>query len=287
MKFNTIRTVLGGSPLYRRKYILLTILIIVAIALMMWITTVWMIGRRTSTLEAFGKEDVRNIPIVIICWNNYYFVKNMVSQLKKYSHPIIILDNKSNYSKLLDYYKELEDDDQIEVRLLDQNYGHKVYQQLQSTLPDVYILSDPDLELNANMPQDFCRVLLAVSNKYESYKVGLALDISDNNKFIECDDYTNGKNIYEWESQFWKRKITDSSVDHELYYADVDTTFCLINNKHLSKGGDNNIRIAGDFTAKHLPWYKDYIKTRVSAEEIEHWKSNNKSSSILFTCLKL
>ena len=31
----------------------------------------------------------------------------------------------------------------------------------------------------------------------------------------------------------------------------------------------------------------NYIKDNISSNEIEHWKQNNKSSSILFTCLKL
>lgn len=37
-----------------------------------------------------------------------------------------------------------------------------------------------------------------------------------------------------------------------MYYSDIDTTFCLFNKKY--KDG-SHIRIAGDFTMKHLPWY--------------------------------
>ena len=33
-------------------------------------------------------------------------------------------------------------------------------------------------------------------------------------------------NIYEWEIQYWENKINDKN--YELYYADIDTTFCLI-----------------------------------------------------------
>ena len=73
--------------------------------------------------------------------------------------------------------------------------------------------------------------------------------------------------------------------DYELYYADVDTTFCLVNNQ-FKKNPSNNLRIAGNFTAKHLPWYKDYITKNISKEELDHWKQNNISSSIL-KCLSL
>jgi len=223
-----------------------------------------------------------NIPIVIICWNNYHFVKNFVNQIKKYKNPIIILDNNSNFEPLLKYYINIKAElkNKIEIRLLDKNYGHTVYKELKNTLPDVYILSDPDLELNVNMPNNFAKILLNISNKYKSYKVGFSLRL-DKEDFIPCENYTLGKNIYDWESQFWINKIPNSK--YELYYADIDTTFCLVNNLYDS----NNIRIAGNFTAKHLPWYKDYIINNVSKEEIDHWKINNKSSSILFTCLAL
>jgi hypothetical protein len=228
----------------------------------------------------------KEIPVVIISWNNYYFVKNFIEQLKKYKNPIIILDNNSNYKPLLYYYKDIKSElgDRIDIRLLDKNYGHKVYKQLKNTLPDIYILSDPDLELNPKMPQNFDKLLLSISKKYKSYKVGAALDLSDKDKFINCPNYTNDKNIYDWESQFWTNKIDDK--DYELYYADTDTTFCLVNNK-FEKDESKNIRIAGNFIAKHLPWYENYIKNNISSDEIENWKNNNKSSSILFTCLKL
>lgn len=223
------------------------------------------------------------IPIVIISWNNYYFVKHFIDQIKHFNNPIIVLDNNSNYQPLLDYYKDikLELNEKIDIRLLSENHGHMVYAKLSHELPDIFILSDPDLELNPNMPSNFTDILLSISNKYQRYKVGLALSIEDSNEFIQCDQYSFGKNIHDWESQFWSTRIDDS--EYELYNADIDTTFCLINKKY--NGGA--IRIAGNFTAKHLPWYDNYIKHNVSRDEIDNWLQNNKSSSILFSCLKL
>ena len=133
------------------------------------------------------------------------------------------------------------------------------------------------------MPLDFDAILLRLSKKYKSYKVGLALNIQDKDDFLSCSYTTKGLGIYEWESRFWKHKIENE--DYELYYADVDTTFCLVNNQ-FKKNPSNNLRIAGNFTAKHLPWYKDYITKNISKEELDHWKQNNISSSIL-KCLSL
>jgi hypothetical protein len=226
-----------------------------------------------------------SIPIVVVCWNNYYFVKNFINQLKRFPNSIILLDNNSNYQPLMDYYKEIKSElkDKIEIRMLDQNYGHEVYKKLKDTLPSVYILSDPDLELNPKMPKNFATTFFALSKQYKCYKVGCALNIADKDKFIKCDNYTANKNIYEWETQFWKNPIMNSK--YELYNAFIDTTFCLINNNYVNS--EYNIRVAGNFTAKHLPWYNNYIKTHMSTDEINNWKKNNKSSSILFTCLKL
>jgi len=226
------------------------------------------------------------IPIVIISWNNYHFLRQFIHQIKQYPNPIIILDNHSNYPPLLKYYDEIQTElkSAIEIRRLDKNYGHTVYKTLQHTLPDVYLLSDPDLELNKNMPFHFDSILLHLSKKYKSYKVGLALDIQDKDDFLPCKDYTiEGLGIHEYESRFWKHKIDNE--DYEVYYADVDTTFCLVNNQ-FKTNPLNNLRIAGDFTAKHLPWYKDYITKNISKEELDHWKQNNISSSIL-QCLSL
>jgi hypothetical protein len=212
-------------------------------------------------------------------------VNNFVNQLKRFPNPIILLDNNSNYQPLLDYYKKIKAElkDKIEIRLLKKNYGHTVYKQFKHTLPDIYILSDPDLELNIKMPKNFANQLLKLSNHYKCYKVGCALNIEDKDKFIQCVTYYHGKNIYDWEKQFWEKPIRNNK--YTLYQAAIDTTLSLINNNYITN--NNNIRVAGNFTAKHLPWYNNYIKNNISSEELTHWKKNNKSSSILFDCLKL
>lgn len=227
------------------------------------------------------------IPVVVICWNNYFFVKNFVNQLKRYKNPIILLDNNSNYQPLLDYYKDIKKElgERIEIRLLEENYGHLVYMTLKDTLPDIYILSDPDLELNQNMPENFAEILLNISNSHKIYKVGAALSLDDADDFIPCANYNHGKNIRDWESKFWTNRI--SNDEYELYSADTDTTFCLVNNNYYSGNEYDSIRISGNFKVRHLPWYNDYIKKNISQDEIDNWKKNNKSSSILFTCLQI
>jgi hypothetical protein len=98
----------------------------------------------------------------------------------------------------------------------------------------------------------------------------MALSITDFEKMYDT-VYVHGINIYQHESQFWTNKIEDSS--YELYYADIDTTFCLINKNN---NNNRNIRVAGNFTAKHLPWYKDNKIYSV----YENYIANTKTTTI-------
>lgn len=271
---------------------LLKILIILLLILLM-ILFFLHINIYNNTIKYKSLENYNNIntvnyydiPIVVICWNNLSFIKNFVEQIKHYKNPIILMDNNSNYPPLFEYYKKIQKEipDKVKVILLEENYGHEVYITLKDSLPDIFFISDPDLQINPKMPHNFAEIFVKLSEKYKSWKVGSALDISDHKKFIQCDNYTDNQSIYEWESKFWKNPIKDDN--YELYDAYTDTTFCLVNSNY--EDSTLNLRIAGDFTVKHLPWYKDYIKNNTPEDEIVHWKNHNKSSSILWTCLKL
>lgn len=221
--------------------------------------------------------EINTIPIVIIAYNNLTFVKSFVEQCRRLTNKIIILDNNSEYEKQLQYYDNLKD---VEVRRLKQNYGHNVYEILADTLPSIYILSDPDLLLNPEMPNDINSILLNLSEKHQSNKVGLSLDISDSDKFIK-NGY--GDLVYSIESKYYQTQIP--SDKYILYKANTDTTYCLINRNY--KSHENNLRISGlvgketCFVAKHLPWYNNYLKDNVPKDELKVWIKNNKSSSIL------
>lgn len=229
----------------------------------------------------YFKNVPGQIPIVVIAYNNLFFVRNFIDQLKHFKNPIIVFDNNSEYEALLEYYKEVKSElgDKIDIRILEKNYGSNVTSVFKDTLPSVFILSDPDLQLNPRMPSNFSDILYELSIRHGVYKVGLALDITEPDKLLDCKQYESGKSIVNWEKQFWKKPIPDK---YELYDAHTDTTFCLINRAYPQS---RQIRIAGDFTAKHLPWYKGFLKEHISEEELEYWKKGNNSSSLLLTCI--
>jgi len=50
--------------------------------------------------ETFDDIIVDDIPFVIICWNNLFFCKKIINQIKKYNRKIIILNNNSEYNNI-------------------------------------------------------------------------------------------------------------------------------------------------------------------------------------------
>jgi FkbM family methyltransferase len=196
-----------------------------------------------------------DIPIIIICYNNYLYVKNTLDQVskinKEYYKNIQILNNKSTCVNTIDFLNNV---DVKVINNLDNNgpwISSDNNKHIYDVLPNKFILTDPDLKLNENIPSNFIEILSYLSDKYGTSKIGFALDISDFEKFYKG-EYHKGRSIYYWEKQFWINKIQNDN--YELYKADIDTTFCLINKDNLSKH-DYQVRIAGNFTAKHLPWY--------------------------------
>ena len=194
------------------------------------------------------------IPIIIICYNNYKYVQNTLAQIlkinKKYYDNTIILNNSSTCLDTIEFLKNTD------VTIIEnENNGPWVSPvknaHIYDSLPDKYVLTDPDLQFNKNLPSNFIEILSELSDKYKAGKVGFALDISDFDKMYEG-IYAYGKSIFDWEIQFWESPLYDSN--YEIYVAPIDTTFALVNKKYAEPHFD--LRVAGDFTTKHLPWYK-------------------------------
>ncbi len=220
-----------------------------------------------------------DIPIIVICYNNHQYVKNTLDQIKRinpdYYRNVVIMNNCSTSE---DTWRFLQS---VDVPVINRPYnchpgidtGRNI--DLYHRLPDKFILTDPDLEFNPNLPNNFIEILSELSDKYGHFKTGFALDISDFDKMFPG-PYTLGRTIEDWESQFWleSNKIPDDK--YELYIADIDTTFALINKKNVGK---HNMRVAGNFLAKHLPWYVNN-KLFTPQENYEFYKNQTEISSI-------
>jgi hypothetical protein len=166
------------------------------------------------------------------------------------------------------------------------NYGHDVwFSKMYWQFPKYFAISDPDLEFNKNMPKNVLNILKILSNEHKKGKVGFALDISDSYLFYQNNSYSDSIKIETWEKQFWIESIEHSI--YELYNAKIDTTFCLVNKEFMAQDKKlDGLRIAGDFTCKHTPWYDGWHKLLDPSEWI-FFKENNISSSTLKLIFKM
>jgi len=185
-----------------------------------------------------------NLTVVINNRNRLTTTKKLVEDLLQRSTTnIIIIDNESTYPPLLEWYKTLPNNIRVSYG---PNYGHHAIFQsgvINDIVEDWCFYTDSDIQLNPNMPNDYQKVMFDLAIGYNYNKIGLALSIND-----LPDHYMLKEQVIRNESWWWQQKILDN-----VYRADTDTTFCLI--KKCDQF--DSLRIAGDFTAKHMPWYLD------------------------------
>lgn len=228
------------------------------------------------------RNNPLSIPVIIINFNQLYYLKQLIAFLQERRFEnIIIIDNKSDYPPLLEYYKSI--DKNITIEHMSDNFGHKVFfdhTHLQQKYGKGYfVLTDPDIVPNGKLPSDFMSEMIAYMDKYYNTitKVGFALDIET------IPDYFPLKaKVVKWEKQFWEKKLEEN-----VYSAYVDTTFALykpyypmqFNNLPFLEG----IRIGGNYTALHGGWYMDpqnyteeYLHYIKSVDKSSSWKLNTK-----------
>jgi FkbM family methyltransferase len=235
---------------------------------------------RSKASSSLGSHFQKRIPILIPVFNSVTYLKSMVSQLRRFGfEEIIAIDNASTFPPLLDYLSQSTPN--LSVIRLDENKGpHNLFLDPKNllSLPDRFCITDPDLELNPSLPEDFVYELLSLTEKHRVGKAGLALNISDWSKMrhekfrIGAADYQ----IWEWEAQFWKNPVGFTSTGDEVYSAAVDTTFAVYNKQFFNPADHlKGVRVGGKYACRHLPWYKDRI---VPPEEEAFYRASQKFS---------
>ena len=222
------------------------------------------------------------IPIYIPVFNNPTYTKYFVEQLQEIQcNDIYIVDNKSDYPPMISLLKELEQ--KYNVVRLDRNEGpHFILrnQNFYKSLPEIFCLSDPDMELSRKLPREFLADLLQISNQYKMGKVGFALEVPAEEELKDIELNMEGKiwNMREWESQWWENCIGKSLRGDDLYMTTLDTQFALYNKNYFDPNDRYRcIRVAGRFTAKHLGLYKNTI---VPEAEQEFYRNSTRYSYV-------
>jgi hypothetical protein len=212
-------------------------------------------------------EDLKDeIPVIIICYNNGVYAENLVRQFNKFNIKPIVIDNKSSDSGTIETLKKLVSDEVAYVAYSDKNFGHfvglldPIYQQL----PNYFAYTDPDLNLNKNLPKTFVQDLIQLTQEYRVYKAGFSLDLLDSEDVIDVSqnvsqtkpfNYQKAFGVREYEDRFWRLPIKHNKL--EVFYAPIDSTFAIYNKSNYRGDFYDALRVAGNYSAVHLPWFPD------------------------------
>jgi len=221
--------------------------------------------------------DYKSIPIIIISFNQLFYLRQLVDFLKKTGYTnIVILDNVSDYQPLLDYYNELGDS--VTLYKMHRNYGHRAFwldkEVYNKYRKGYFAVTDPDIVPLADCPEDFLLYFRKLLDKHPFVKkVGFSLELDD-----LPDTHPQKQKVIEWELQFWKRKRKDGN-----YSAIIDTTFALYRPESRWFKYTNffsGIRTQRPYIARHGGWYID--PKNMTDEQRHYYKKAGFSSTWRF-----
>ena len=118
-------------------------------------------------IDELTKNNPPELPVIIPTFNNPTYLQMMLKQLDKVSlFDTIILDNGSSSHKMLSLLQS--QDCVVTVPNGPRDYYNT---EIYKWLPNYFIITDPDIGFNCNLPHDFLDILKNVSCKYKKYKV--------------------------------------------------------------------------------------------------------------------
>ncbi|MFN7306222.1 MAG: glycosyltransferase family 2 protein [Acetobacteraceae bacterium] len=213
---------------------------------------------------SLGKSAAAELPILIPVFNNPSYCRMMVDQLLgRGLSRITLIDNASTSDEMRQLLDAMEQ--KVRIIRLKRNMGPKYFAKnwlFYLRLPPIFCVTDPDIQFNPHLPAGFLTTLLTLTEEHQIGKCGFALNIRDHHEFRDIRLSFKGQDydIVSWESQFWQRQIGTTKAGDPVYLADIDTTFALYNKKFFRRaklGFYRALRVGGDFTARHLPWYRE------------------------------
>jgi hypothetical protein len=193
-------------------------------------------------------------PIIIVNFNRLESTKQLYKQLVDLdlARRIHIIDNKSTYPPLLEWYKSLPFHNKM-VHYMDDNKGPYVLNELldqepfKSIVKEHYVYTDSDINLGS-VPYYFIDSMIMIQRITGVDKVGLSLKIDD-----IPDHYNRKQEVIDWEKQHWVENVRVHGV--MTYKAAIDTTFAVCKPGLKCGWTDNALRT--EYLGKHTPWYND------------------------------
>jgi hypothetical protein len=217
--------------------------------------------------------NYKSIPIIIISFNQLYYLKQLIDFLKKHNYSkIVIIDNNSTFKPLLDYFDSIEST--VTLHRLNENLGHLVFWKNKELFDKYskgyYVVTDADIIPTEECPEDFVLHFKKILNtNFQVTKVGFSLKIDDI-------PYTNinRQKVIDWESQFWKNQNKDGD-----FMSKIDTTFALYRPYYKYNNNDfyDAVRTNIPYQAAHGGWYLD--SKNLTEEQLFYFTNCNESSS--------
>lgn len=193
-----------------------------------------------------------SIPILLNNFNRLESLKELISWLTSLNAPIsvIILDNKSTFPPLLDYYASVKNSS-IQVIKMGFNSGRfgliHYFKKLKKY--NKIVISDCDLVPYTDTPKDILGHLSALLDKYPEYNhIGVSLEVRD-----IPDTYPLKPLVLAWEKKFWPPIAKE--VNNEAYDAKVDTTFSMWRSNSILSPLAPALRTKAPYRLKHTDWY--------------------------------
>lgn len=225
-----------------------------------------------TAMKSF-KED--EIPIIIPTFNQVSYAKFMTSQLIELGiDNFVVSDNNSTYPEMTKWLDDISQN--FRVLHLGHNLGPRIYSErgIVEYMPDYFIVTDPDLIFNKNLPKTFINDFMDVITFYDYAKIGFAMDIWGE----ASEKFFNANAVRFWEGRYWETPVAKMQDGSIIYQAPIDTTFALHNKnslmKQLNSGqvtfSANSLRVAGNYTCEHMGWWE---KQPLTDEEYEYYKS--------------
>lgn len=228
-----------------------------------------------KTIAAQLRNKTR-IPIIIISYNQLEYLQKLVDFfLKRGFTNIVIIDNCSTYQPLLEYLDKIKN--QVHVERQTTNKGYRVFfespELIRKYAKGYYILTDPDIIPNPDLPNDFLNDLISKleQNFNKVCKVGFALDLKN-----IPDTYPQKDKVIKWESKYWVAQI-----EKDIFLADIDTTFALYKPQYPLHFRNVDfykaLRFGGSYTCEHMGWFVD-PQNYSDEQRYYHHNAGNSSS---------
>jgi hypothetical protein len=193
-------------------------------------------------------------PFIIISRNRKSCVEKIVNfaSKQKVVSKIIIMDMGSEYPLMKEYLENISNP-KVQVFKLN-NIGPRnlwTSEVFRSYVEgDGFFLTDGDIDFSNTNPH-VLQELISVSARYKYFKkVGCALSLKNLPK-----DLAKSKLIWESECDNWSNY---RKIDRNIYLAPIDTTIAFYPKYSNEFFHWPAIRLAGEFSVIHWPWYVDY-----------------------------